>query len=95
MIDLPDNTRRYDIDFLRVFAFGLLILYHVSQFYAAGEGWHVVIPDKCRVGHEAHFRNVMDAYLEYLVEGRLPDWEVPNMLAKYYITTKSLELARK
>ena len=61
----------------------------------AGEGWHIVIPDKCRIGHEAHFRNVMDAYLQYLSKGRLPDWEVPNMLAKYYITTKSLELARQ
>ncbi len=58
-------------------------------------GWHLVIPDICRVGHEAHFRNVMDAYLEYLAEGKLPDWEVPNMLAKYFITTKSLELARQ
>ena len=61
----------------------------------AGEGWHVVIPDECRVGHEAHFRNVMDAYLKYLADGRLPDWEVPNMLAKYFITTKSLELAKR
>lgn len=59
------------------------------------DGWHIVIPDKCRVGHETHFRNVMDAYLHYLAEGRLPDWEVPNMLAKYYITTRSLELARQ
>jgi predicted dehydrogenase len=59
------------------------------------DGWHIVIPDKCRVGHEAHFRNVMDVYLQYLAEGRLPDWEVPNMLAKYYIMTKSLELARQ
>ncbi len=61
----------------------------------AGDGWHIVIPDKCRVGHEAHFRNVMDAYLQYLAEGRLPDWEVPCMLAKYYITTRSLELAKQ
>ena len=61
----------------------------------AGNGWHIVIPDKCRSGHEAHFRNVMEAYLQYLDEGRLPDWEVPNMLAKYYITTQSLELARR
>jgi predicted dehydrogenase len=60
-----------------------------------GDDWHIVIPNKCRVGHEAHFRNVMDAYLQYLAEGRLPDWEVPDMLAKYYITTKSLELARQ
>ncbi|MBN1804322.1 MAG: hypothetical protein JW837_03645, partial [Sedimentisphaerales bacterium] len=60
----------------------------------ANDGWHIIIPEKCRVGHEAHFRNVMEAYLQYLAEGRLPGWEVPNMLAKYYITTKSLELAR-
>jgi hypothetical protein len=57
--------------------------------------WHIVIPDKCRVGHEAHFRNVMEAYLQYLAQGRLPEWEVPNMIAKYYITTRSLELARQ
>ena len=61
----------------------------------AGDSWHLVIPDKCRVGHEAHFRNVMEAYLQYMADGWLPDWEVPNMLAKYYITTKSLELARQ
>jgi len=61
----------------------------------AGNGWHIIIPDKCRSGHEAHFRNVMDAYLQYLVEGRLPDWEILNMLAKYYVTTRSLELARQ
>jgi predicted dehydrogenase len=61
----------------------------------AGNGWHIVIPDKCRVGHEAHFRNVMDAYLQYLDQGKLPIWEIPNMITKYYITTKSLELARQ
>ena len=33
--------RRYDIDFLRVFAFMLLILYHVTMLYAEGESWHV------------------------------------------------------
>jgi predicted dehydrogenase len=56
-------------------------------------GWHIVIPEKCRIGHEAHFQLVMDAFLRYLAQGRLPKWEVPDMLAKYYITTKSLELA--
>jgi len=61
----------------------------------AGDVWHIVIPGKCRVGHETHFRNVMDAYLNYLAKGRLPEWEVPNMIAKYYITTRSLELARQ
>ena len=33
--------RRYDIDVLRVFAFALLILYHVGMFYVADWGWHV------------------------------------------------------
>lgn len=33
--------RRYDIDALRVFAFALLILYHVGMFYVADWGWHV------------------------------------------------------
>ncbi len=35
------NTRRHDIDALRVFAFSLLILYHVGMFYVADWGWHV------------------------------------------------------
>jgi len=57
--------------------------------------WHVLVPDEYRIGHEAHFRKVMDRYLTYLAKGRLPGWEVPNMIAKYYITTKALELARQ
>jgi predicted dehydrogenase len=56
--------------------------------------WQVIIPDKHRIGHEAHFRIVTEKYLQYLAEGKLPEWEVPNMLAKYYITTRALELAR-
>ena len=57
------------------------------------EGWVVAIPDRYRVGHEAHFAQVMKKYLEYLVQGDMPDWEVPNMIAKYYVTTHSLGLA--
>ena len=41
VISTADHGRRYDIDFLRVFAFMLLILYHVTMLYAAGESWHV------------------------------------------------------
>ena len=36
-----NHTRRYDIDALRVIAFGLLILYHVCMFYVLDWGWHV------------------------------------------------------
>ncbi|MBN2376471.1 MAG: hypothetical protein JXD22_08725 [Sedimentisphaerales bacterium] len=58
-----------------------------------GGTWLVQIPEKRRIGHEAHFAKVTEKYLRCLVEGKLPDWEVPNMIAKYYITTKALELA--
>jgi hypothetical protein len=46
------------------------------------------------VGHEAHFAQVTEKYLRYLAQGKLPAWEVPNMLAKYYVTTKAYELSR-
>lgn len=55
--------------------------------------WMVVIPERYRVGHEAHFSQVTEKFLQYLVDGKLPDWEVPNMIAKYYTTTKALEVA--
>lgn len=59
----------------------------------SAKGWKIVIPAKYKVGHEAHFGQVMERYLEYLQQGKLPDWEVPNMLAKYYTTTKALEMS--
>ena len=37
---LDPTTRRYDLDWLRIIAFGLLILYHVGMFYVTW-GWHV------------------------------------------------------
>lgn len=40
-ITTAEQGRRYDIDALRVFAFGLLILFHVGMFYVAEWGWHV------------------------------------------------------
>ncbi len=56
-------------------------------------GWEVTIPDKYKEGHEAHFAKVTQNFLEYLQKDNMPAWEVPNMLAKYYTTTKALELA--
>ena len=55
--------------------------------------WHIFIPDELRIGHEAHFSQVLERYLNYLVKGELPEWEIPNMIAKYYTTTKALEIA--
>ncbi len=59
----------------------------------AGDEWMISIPDKYRVGHEAHFAEVTKKYLEYLVKG-MPQWEVDDMIAKYYTTTKAYEMSR-
>lgn len=61
----------------------------------SGDLWEVTIPEKYKEGHEAHFGRVTEKFLEYLENGNMPQWEVPNMLAKYYTTTKALELARQ
>jgi hypothetical protein len=60
-----------------------------------GMMWEVVIPDVYMVGHEAHFAQVMEKYLRFLKEGSIPEWEIPNILAKYYTTSSALELATK
>lgn len=42
---IPDTTnmplRRHDLDWLRVIAFALLILFHCGMFYVQNWGWHV------------------------------------------------------
>jgi len=53
------------------------------------------IPKKYRVSHEEHFGQVTARFLEYLKEGKLPDWEVPGMITKYYTTTSALKKARE
>lgn len=58
------------------------------------EHFRVQIPSSYRTGHEAHFSQVAELYLDFLRQGGLPEWEVPNMLAKYYTTTQALELAK-
>ena len=57
-------------------------------------GWELSIPAKYDNGHEAHFAQVANKYMEYLKAGQLPRWEVPNMIAKYYLTTLALKEAK-
>jgi predicted dehydrogenase len=59
------------------------------------KGWEVIIPEKYKEGHEEHFARVTKNFLEYLKNKNMPAWEVPGMLAKYYTTTKALELAKR
>lgn len=58
-------------------------------------GWEITIPEKYKEGHEAHFARVTEKFLQYFKDKKLPAWEVPNMLAKYYTTTSALDLATK
>jgi len=57
------------------------------------KGWEVIVPEKYKLGHEDHFAQVTRNYLQYLKDGKLPEWEVPNMIAKYYTTTQAREKA--
>jgi predicted dehydrogenase len=57
--------------------------------------WRINIPQTYRIGHEAHFGQVTEQFLKYVNGAPMPAWERPNMLAKYFITTKALELARE
>ena len=56
-------------------------------------GWELVIPAKYELNHEACFAEVTKRYLDYLQNGKMPAWEVPNMLAKYYTTIEALRVA--
>jgi len=57
--------------------------------------WTLLIPDHYNNGHEAHFTQVTEKYLQYLKDGKLPEWEVPNMIVKYFTTTEGLKAAMK
>lgn len=64
------------------------------SFRRDGNVWRVTVPEKYDVGHEAHFAQVTENYLRYLRAGRLPDWEVPNMITKYATIMQAYELSR-
>jgi len=70
--------------------------YDSLQVEAVGKtAFMISVPKKYRVSHEEHFGQVTARFLEYMNAGKLPDWEVPNMITKYYTTTSGLKLARK
>ena len=60
-----------------------------------GSRWEVIIPDHYKEGHEAHFARVTAKFLGFIKDHNMPAWEVPNMITKYYTTTKGLQLAKQ
>ena len=67
--------------------------YSGVELKKSANGWQVVIPSKYKEGHEEHFARVTEKFLEYIKNNNMPAWEVPNMLTKYFITTKALQIA--
>lgn len=59
----------------------------------AKKGWEVQIPDHYKEGHEAHFARVTEKFLEYVKDKNMPEWEIPNMITKYFTTTEALKMA--
>lgn len=55
----------------------------------------VKIPEKYHNGHEAHFAQVTEQFLEYYENRNMPDWEVPNMITKYFTTTAAFSMAQE
>jgi hypothetical protein len=53
------------------------------------------IPKKYRVSHEEHFGQVTSKFLEFLKNGKLPEWEVQGMITKYYTTTSALKKSKE
>ena len=65
--------------------------YKGLAFEAVGPGRYRISVDPSLVTtHEEHFAQVTEKYLDFLQSGSMPEWEVPNMIAKYYLTTKAL-----
>ncbi len=61
-----------------------------------GNGTYLIdIPQENRLGHEEHFNKVAKAFLQYIHNKNIPEWENENTLTKYYITTTAVEMAKK
>jgi peptidoglycan/LPS O-acetylase OafA/YrhL len=69
-VPAPASRRRYDLDALRVLAFGVLILYHVGMYYVADWGWHIKSPQpSAALQYLMYLTNPWRMSLLFLVSG--------------------------
>ena len=62
----------------------------------SGPEIRIVVPEKFRVGHEAHFGQVTNRFFDYVTSPKSsPAWETPYMLAKYAVSTKGVERGKQ
>ena len=67
----------------------------VSASPTSTKGEYLInIPIKNREGHESHFKYVAESFFSFLIKRDIPEWEKMTTLAKYYITTKAVEVAK-
>ena len=57
--------------------------------------WKIAVPKKYDIGHEAHFSQVMQQFLEWMKAGKMPEMERRNLLVKYYTLTEAWKKSRK
>ena len=89
-VDAPDNGFN---DALAVLIFNLQKSYPDISISEQQGKVHIVVPKIYREAHETHFAKVAETFFEYLKAGKMPEWEIPNLIAKYYITTTAYEMA--
>ncbi|MDD4225208.1 MAG: putative oxidoreductase C-terminal domain-containing protein [Mariniphaga sp.] len=73
----------------------LAAFYPGLQLISSENNWIIEIPAKYKVGHEAHFGQVTEKYLDFLVQGKMPEWEVPNIIVKYHTIMEGMKRAMK
>lgn len=60
-----------------------------------GAAYRVTVPESLAIGHEAHFAQVTNQFLNYIERGLMPSWEIGAMLTKYTTVIQADELSRK
>ena len=93
-IEPINNDAAYETTLMEAFK-KISSKYNGVELYKSANGWSIKLPEQLKEGHEAHFARVTENFLQYLKNKNMPAWEIPNMLAKYYTTTKGLELSLK
>jgi predicted dehydrogenase len=96
-VQKADNVT--EADFQQNLKFLLLRLrgiYPEVTLSTENNGIEIIVPEKYKTGHEANFSAVVTKFIHYLDKSQgIPAWEIPNMIAKYYITTTALKMAQK
>jgi len=68
---------------------------YISSKRVAEGRYQLIVPVESRKGHEDYFGMVAKKYFDFLIDRTMPEWEISNTIAKYYITTTALDMAKK